>query len=436
MRCVHPQKKVFKNKISSLLFKEAQRYLVGGVNSPVRAFRAVGGSPLFIKSAKGSIIVDEDGNRFIDYVMSWGALMLGHAHPKVVGAIKQAADKGTSFGAPTRAETELAKIISYAIPSIEKIRFVSSGTEATMSAIRLARGFTKRKKIIKFEGCYHGHCDSLLVKAGSGISTFSCPDSLGVTQATIKDTIVVPYNDIKTTKQIVQRNFRDIAAIIVEPVAANMGVVMPQIGFLAELRNICNRYGIILIFDEVITGFRFTFGGAQNLFGIEPDITCLGKIIGGGLPLAAYGGRKQIMEYLCPVGGVYQAGTLSGNPIAVNAGIATLKVLATMDYLWLNRKISDFCQSLKILIRSSKINCTVNHAGSIFTLFFTEKPVTNYAQAKHTDIQKFKKFFWAMLNSGIYCAPSQFEANFFSFAHTDKDREKTFQAIIKALKSL
>ncbi|MDD5079258.1 MAG: glutamate-1-semialdehyde 2,1-aminomutase, partial [Candidatus Omnitrophica bacterium] len=420
-------------KRSEKAFKQAVKFLAGGVNSPVRAFKAVGGSPLFIKKAVGSKISDLDNNRYVDYVMSWGAMILGHLHPSVVKAVKNALNSGMSFGAPTENETLLGRMISEAVPSVEMIRLVNSGTEAAMSAIRLARGYTKRDKIVKFDGCYHGHCDSLLVKAGSGAATFGVSDSAGVTASLSKDTIVLPYNDIDALRTALKENHKDIACVIIEPVAANMGVVMPEIDFLVCLRELTAKYKIVLIFDEVISGFRFTFGGAQSLFGIEPDLTCLGKIIGGGMPLAAYGGRKEIMEYLSPLGGVYQAGTLSGNPIAVSAGISTLNALSKLDYLKLNEKAIELCQVMEDSLMRNNLRFTINRAGSIFTLFFTKNKVCDFNSAKKSDTGKYAAYFREMLKQGIYLAPSQFEANFVSFAHTDEDLRKTVKAFNKAI---
>jgi len=422
-----------KHERSINLFKQANKYLVAGVNSPVRAYKAVGGSPIFIKKGSGAKIYDADDNRYIDYVMSWGALILGHAHPAILKAVKQTIDLGTSFGAPTENEIKLARIICGAIPSIEKIRLVNSGTEATMSAIRLARGYTRKNKIIKFEGCYHGHCDSLLVKAGSGLATFATPDSEGVPESLSKDTLVLPYNDINAVSRIIKKGHKEIACVIVEPVAANMGVVLPKIGFLAGLRKLTAKYKIVLIFDEVICGFRFSFGGVQSLYGIKPDLTCLGKIIGAGLPLAAYGGKKEIMDKLSPLGGVYQAGTLSGNPLAVSAGLATLEVLSKMDYLKLNKKTLELCDDLQGMLRSKGLRFSLNRAGSLFTIFFTDKKVEDFKSAKTADTKKYRQYFWPMLKQGIYLPPSQFEANFVSFAHSEKDLEATAKAFSKAL---
>ena len=419
---------------SKKLFQQACKYLVGGVNSPVRAYGAVGRSPIFIKKGKGPRIYDVDNNSYLDLVMSWGALILGHAHPAVLKAINNAGKFGSSFGAPTSAETELARIINCAIPSIEKIRLVSSGTEATMSAIRLARGFTGKDKIIKFAGCYHGHCDSLLVKAGSGATTFGQPDSLGVPRDLSRNTIVIPYNDIDAVCRVIKREHKNIACVIIEPVAANMGVILPKIGFLVGLRELTRKHNIVLIFDEVISGFRFTFGGAQDLFGITPDLTALGKIIGGGLPLAAYGGRKEIMDKLSPLGGVYQAGTLSGNPLAVAAGIATLKELARKDYSKLNETVMYLCQEIECIIRMKKLKLTINRAGSIFTLFFTDRKVCDYASAKMSNTKKYARFFWSMLEHGVNLPPSQFEGNFVSFAHQKRDLEFMLETFAKNIK--
>ncbi len=406
---------------SKALYQQALRYFPGGVNSPVRAFGSVGGSPLFIKKGKGARIWDEDGNSYIDLVMSWGALLLGHAPAEITRAVARAAASGASFGAPTGAETELAGIIARAVPSIQKMRFVSSGTEATMSAIRLSRGFTGRDKVIKFDGCYHGHADSLLVKAGSGAATQGIPGSAGVSAAISRDTIVCPYNDIEFFRNVVARQGSKIACVIIEPVAANMGVVLPREGFLAEVRRLTARNGIVLIFDEVITGFRLRFGGAQDLFKIKPDLTCLGKIIGGGLPIGAYGGRKDIMDHVAPLGTVYQAGTLSGNPVAVAAGIANLKALGQKDYGALDKKAEAVCRGLQEVFKRKRADVTINRCGSLFTVFFTTAPVNDFASAKHADAKRYARYFWSMLEQGVYLPPSQFEAQFLSFSHTDRD---------------
>jgi glutamate-1-semialdehyde 2,1-aminomutase len=410
--------------------------MTGGVNSPVRAFKSVGGNPVFMRSGLGSGIIDADGNTYVDYCMSWGALILGHAFPAVVKAVRAASGGGTSFGASTSAEVELAGMICDAVPSIRKVRLVNSGTEAVMSAIRLARGFTGRNKIIKFEGCYHGHSDSVLVKAGSGAATLGIPDSLGVPSGVSRDTIVCPYNDLDAVTAAVKRYHKDIAAIIVEPVAANMGVVLPTPGFLLSLRELTAKHKIVLIFDEVICGFRFTYGGVQSLFCVAPDLTCLGKIIGGGMPLAAYGGRADIMDMLAPSGGVYQAGTLSGNPVAVFAGIATLKELKKRDYVKLNGMAIQMCQVMEDICKRHRISAVINRAGSMFTIFFTGRRVLDLASAKTSNTRIYGKFFNRMLDRGIYLPPSQFEANFLSFAHSDNDFKATIQAFDKALSGL
>lgn len=420
---------------SRRLFTEAQKYLPGGVNSPVRAFGAVGGHPFFVHHGKGSRIYDEDGNSYIDYVLSWGPLILGHAHPAVIQAIKETADRGTSYGAPTEVETILAKRITRSIPSIEMVRFVSSGTEAAMSALRLARAYTKRDKIIKFAGCYHGHYDSLLVKAGSGLSTFGIPDSLGVPTSLARDTLVAAYNDLESVRTLFDNNAGQIAAVIVEPVAANMGVVPPKAGFLEGLRKITSSEGALLIFDEVITGFRLTCGGYQNICGIKPDLTCLGKIIGGGLPVGAYGGRKEIMELLSPLGGVYQAGTLSGNPLAIAAGIATWKALSRPGkYESLEKKGALLESGLREAVKD--YGWQINRVGSLMTLFFTTEPVVDYQTSKASDTKLYARYFWHMLKRGVYVAPSQFEAIFLSLAHTEKDIERTIEAAARSLKEI
>jgi glutamate-1-semialdehyde 2,1-aminomutase len=420
---------------SAELYKQALQYMPGGVNSPVRAFSSVGGKPLFIKKGKGSRIYDEDGNCFVDYVMSWGALIVGHARPEVIEAIKKSASLGTSFGAPTRGETELASLITKAFPSIEKLRLVSSGTEAAMSAVRVCRGATGRSKVIKFAGCYHGHSDGLLVKAGSGAATHCVPDSQGVPLSIAGDTIVCPYNDAAYVERVIRKDHRNIACVIVEPVGANMGVVPAEHGFLEKLRRITSRYSVMLIFDEVITGFRFNFGGAQKLFGIEPDITCLGKIIGGGLPMGAYGGKQELMEQVSPAGPVYQAGTLSGNPLSVQAGIATLKILSKSDYNLLNEKANHLCSGIeKMCRRRRRMNVTVNRAGSLFTVFFSKNKVRDFTSALASELPAYSRFFSRMLEKGFYMPPSQFEANFMSFSHSEKDVESTIDAFDKALR--
>jgi glutamate-1-semialdehyde 2,1-aminomutase len=425
------------NKFSQSLYEEAVNYMPGGVNSPVRAFKSVASTPVFISRASGSRLYDVEGREYIDYVSSWGPMILGHSHPEIVAAIQAAAEKGTSYGAPTELEVEMAKMIVEALPSMDMIRMVSSGTEATMSAIRLARGFTDREKIIKFEGCYHGHADSLLVKAGSGIATLGIPGSPGVPRALAELTVTLPFNDMEAIKTAVDTYGEDIACIIVEPVAGNMGVVLPQEGFLEMLREIAHRYGILLIFDEVITGFRLTYGGYQNISGIEPDLTCLGKIIGGGLPVGAFGGRRDIMEKLAPMGPVYQAGTLSGNPLAMSAGIATLNILKKNigEYAILDRRTSLLCKELQILFDGRGIPVRINRAGSMFTVFFTSGAVVDFLSAAKSNTEFYGRYFRGMLARGISLAPSQFEASFLSFAHTDEDMEKTLDACRLTLKN-
>lgn len=419
---------------SHSLFERAQQSIPGGVNSPVRAFKSVGIDPLFLTRGEGAYVWDADGNRFIDYVGSWGPLILGHSHRKVIEAIQKQASIATSFGAPTELEVELAELVIGIMPSIEMLRMVSSGTEATMSAIRLARGYTGRDKIIKFEGCYHGHGDSFLIKAGSGALTLGSPNSPGVTEGTAKDTLNARYNDLASVENLILANRGEIAAIIVEPIAGNMGVVPPIPGFLQGLRKICDREKIILIFDEVMTGFRVALGGAQQLYGIKPDLTTLGKIIGGGLPVGAFGGKREIMEMLSPVGPVYQAGTLSGNPLAMAAGLATLKILVDENpYPELERKSALVEKGFAENIRYANIKATQTRVGSMLCLFFTDQEVTNYESAIKSDTNAFAKYFRAMLDDGIYLAPSQFEAMFVSTAHTDEDLERTVEANRKAL---
>lgn len=426
-----------KIKKSQKLYKKAVTLMPGGVNSPVRAFKAVGGTPLFISKAKDSKIYDVDGNEYIDYVLSWGPLILGHAHSKVVKALRKAVLSGTSYGAPTPMEIELAVLIKKAMPSIEKIRMVNSGTEATMSAIRLSRGFTKRNKVIKFEGCYHGHVDALLVSAGSGGATFGIPDSLGVPASYVAETIILPFNDKETFKNVINEHWKDIACVIVEPVVGNMGCILPKEDFLKTLRDETEKYGIILIFDEVMTGFRVSSGGAQEYYRIKPDLTCLGKVIGGGLPVGAYGGKKEIMSLVAPEGGVYQAGTLSGNPLAMTAGIEALKILLKSNtYKKLEKKMLQLEEGLKDAAKKQKISAKFYRAGTMFCTYFTEQEVVNAQTAKTSDIEKFKKFFWGMLNRGIYIAPSQFEAGFISIAHSEKDIEKTINAAYETFKEL
>jgi glutamate-1-semialdehyde 2,1-aminomutase len=416
-------------KKSIVLYHRAFEMIPGGVNSPVRAFKAVGVPPSFIERAKGSKIFDVDGNEYIDYVGSWGPMILGHAHPRIVAALKKAIAKGTSFGAPTPLEVELASKLKKAFPSMELMRMVSSGTEAVMSAIRVARGFTGRAKIIKFEGCYHGHSDSLLVKAGSGATTFGIPDSLGIPEDLAKHTLTALYNSLESVKALVNQYPDQIACIIVEPIAGNMGVVLPERGFLEGLRRICDEKGILLIFDEVISGFRAAYGGAQEMYKIKADMTCLGKIIGGGLPVGAYGGKKVIMEKVSPLGGVYQAGTLSGNPLAMTAGIETLQLLKSKKvYQNLEKKTLYLTEKISECAEDRGIPLSLNRATGMFTLFFTEGPVKDYRTAKMSDTKRFAQFFVEMMEQGIYLPPSQFEAWFISLAHTQKDLDKTIEA--------
>lgn len=426
-----------KHSRSKRLFEMAQRVIPGGVNSPVRAFRAVGGNPVFISRAKGSRLYDVDGNEYIDYVLSWGPMILGHAHPEVTKALREAISKGTSYGAPTPLEVELAELILRAYPSMDKVRMVNSGTEATMSAIRVARGFTKRNKIIKFEGCYHGHADGLLVKAGSGATTFGIPDSPGVPEDYARNTITLPFNDIEAFKEVIEKEWRDIACVILEPVVGNIGCVLPLPGFLETLRELTDRYGVVLIFDEVMTGFRVSYGGAQEYYGIKPDMTCLGKVIGGGLPVGAYGGKKEIMSMVAPEGPVYQAGTLSGNPLAMTAGIATLKILSKKStYKELEKKASILEEGMRDVAKKAGVNTKFYRAGTMFCTYFTEKEVIDYAAAKTSDTERFARFFRGMLDRGIYIAPSQFEAGFISLAHTEKDIEKTIRSAYETLKEI
>lgn len=418
-------------------FKEAMHYIPGGVNSPVRAFRSVGMTPFYVDRAEGSRIYDIDGNSYIDYLGSWGPLIVGHAHPSIIQAIQQTAAKGTSFGAPTQLETEMAKLVCERVPSIEMVRMVNSGTEATMSALRLARGFTGRSKIVKFEGCYHGHADSLLIKAGSGVATLALPDSPGVPEAVAAETITIPYNDLSAVRTVFEKFGEAIAAIIVEPIAGNMGVVPPLEGFLEGLRQITSEYGSLLIFDEVMTGFRVNKHCAQGLYGVTPDITCLGKIIGGGLPVGAYGGRKDIMEKMAPAGPIYQAGTLSGNPLAMVAGYTTLRILEQPGvYESLERKSARLEMGFIANAAEKDIACTINRVGSMICPFFTDVKVTNYESAKTADLQRFNRYFAALLDLGVSVAPSQFEGMFVSMAHSDEDIEETIDAHRRALQLL
>jgi glutamate-1-semialdehyde 2,1-aminomutase len=422
---------------SSELFDRAKKLLVGGVDSPVRAFRAVGGTPLIIDHAAGSRLYDVDGHEYIDYVCSWGALILGHAHPDVVDAIADQAQRGTSYGMTSPLEIELGERIASALPSMQMLRFVSSGTEATMSALRVARAFTKRDLVLKFEGGYHGHADSFLVEGGSGLATLEISSSPGVPAALATLTLNAPYNDLPAVERLFSEHSGNIAAVFVEPVAANMGVVSPDAGFLEGLRVITQREGALLVFDEVITGFRVGYGGAQTQFHIQPDLTTLGKIIGGGLPVAAYGGRREFMELIAPLGPVYQAGTLSGNPLAMRAGLATLpKLEARGFYDALNQKAQRFAEGLRSALKEAGVPAQVNVAGSSLTLFFTDAPVRNYADAKKADTARFGAFFRAMLERGVFLPPSQFEGLFVSSAHTDDDIDRTLAAARESLSTI
>ncbi len=415
---------------SAAAFEEAKKFMPGGVNSPVRSYSSVDCTPPFISHAKGSRIFDIDGNEYIDYVGSWGPMILGHAHPQIVEALKKAVEKGTSFGAPTELETELAKLVQKIYPSMEVMRMVNSGTEATMSAVRVARGFTGRNKIIKFIGCYHGHSDSLLVNAGSGATTFGEPSSPGVTQGTAQDTISVPYNDISAVEKIFAQCGEEIAAVIVEPVAGNMGLITPKKNFLPGLRKVTEKYGAVLIFDEVMCGFRVALGGAQEKYKVTPDLTCLGKIVGGGLPCAVYGGRENIMRNVSPDGKIYQAGTLSGNPLAMTAGIETLKILLKESSFMekISKKTSALADSLKIKAQLANVEIQVPQVGAMFSIFFNTKRVKNYEDAKSSSDDQFKMWFSEMLKRGIYLAPSQFETLFVSAAHSAEDIAKTLEA--------
>ncbi|MED4969501.1 glutamate-1-semialdehyde-2,1-aminomutase [Geobacillus sp. NFOSA3] len=417
---------------SKAAYEEAVRLLPGGVNSPVRAFKSVKMTPIFMARGKGSKIYDIDGNEYIDYVLSWGPLILGHANPRVVEALKKVTENGTSFGAPTLIENELAKLVIERVPSIEIVRMVNSGTEATMSALRLARGYTGRNKIVKFEGCYHGHGDSLLIKAGSGVATLGLPDSPGVPEAVAQNTITVPYNDLESVRYAFEQFGEDIAAVIVEPVAGNMGVVPPVPGFLQGLRDITKQYGALLIFDEVMTGFRVDYHCAQGYFGIEPDLTCLGKVIGGGLPVGAYGGKAEIMEKVAPSGPIYQAGTLSGNPLAMTAGYETLIQLTPETYDEFRKKADRLEEGLREAAEKYEIPHTINRAGSMIGFFFTNEEVTNYEKAKTSNLEMFAAYYREMAEQGIFLPPSQFEGLFLSTEHTDEDIEKTIAAAERA----
>ncbi|MGG4555304.1 glutamate-1-semialdehyde 2,1-aminomutase [Paenibacillus humicus] len=417
-------------------FEEAKKVLPGGVNSPVRAFKSVGLTPIYMDHGIGSHIYDIDGNSYIDYVGSWGPLIMGHAHPEVVKALQETAAKGTSFGAPTLLETQMARLVAERVPSIEVVRMVNSGTEATMSAIRLARGYTGRSKIMKFEGSYHGHADSLLIKAGSGVATLGLPDSPGVPESIAANTITVPYNDLESVQLAFERFGEEIAGVIVEPIAGNMGVVPPQPGFLEGLRRITTEYGSLLIFDEVMTGFRVHLHSAQGLFGITPDLTCLGKVIGGGLPVGAYGGKREIMEQIAPSGPIYQAGTLSGNPLAMIAGFTTLSLLTPEVYDRLERLSAKLQAGLESNAKEAGIPSVINRVGSMVCPFFTNEQVVNYDTAKSSDLDLFRRYFAALVQEGINIAPSQFEGMFVSGVHTDEDIDATIEAHRKALKKL
>jgi glutamate-1-semialdehyde 2,1-aminomutase len=422
---------------SAALFQQAQQLIPGGVNSPVRAFKSVNLQPPFIQRAAGARVYDVDGNTYIDYVGSWGPLILGHAHPQVVAAVQQAAADGCSFGAPTEREVRLAQLIVEAFPAMDMVRMVNSGTEATMTAIRLARGFTGRDMILKFAGCYHGHADSLLVKAGSGAMTFGVPDSPGVPADLARHTLTVPFNNLAAVRQALEQHQGQVAAVIVEPAAGNMGLVPPEPGFLEGLRQVTRAHGTLLIFDEVITGFRVAYGGMQTLSNIEPDLTALGKIVGGGLPVGAYGGRREIMEHMSPVGPVYQAGTLSGNPLAMAAGIATLELLrAAPPYAALAERTAYLVQQTEQAAKRAGVPVYITSLGSMFTLFFSARPIHNYDEASTCDIPAFRRYFAAMLQAGIYLAPSQFETGFLSTAHTDEDIAITLRAGAAALQAV
>lgn len=422
---------------SKALFEQAKSVIPGGVNSPVRAFSLVDSPPVFITEGRGSHIFDVDGNEFIDYICSWGPLILGHTHPAVEEEIQKAVRDGSSFGLSTEIEVKMAKLICEIVPSIEMVRMVNSGTEAVMSALRLARGYTRRQKIVKFQGGYHGHADALLIKAGSGVATFGLPDSPGVPNNVTIDTIIVPYNSLESIRHTFEQFGEQIAAVIVEPVAGNMGVIPPNLGFLQGLREITKEYGSLLIFDEVMTGFRVDYHGAQNLYGVNPDITCLGKIIGGGLPVGAYGGKREIMEQIAPAGPIYQAGTLSGNPLAMSAGYRTLRLLEQIEiYDELERKAARLEEGFKHNAELTSVPLKINRVGSMLSTFFTEQEVVNYETAKSSDMQVFKKYYTSMLNLGILTAPTPYEVMFISTAHSDEDIEDTIKAHYQALRNV
>lgn len=427
-----------KTNRSKELFEQAQKHIPGGVNSPVRAFKAVGGDPLFIKSAKGAYITDEDGNKYLELINSWGPMILGHAHPKIEKAVAEAITNSLSFGAPTAIEIKMAELICSMVPSVEKVRMVNSGTEATMSAIRVARGFTGKDKFIKFEGNYHGHGDSFLIAAGSGAITMGSPDSPGVTKGTAKDTLLAPYNDLDFVEDLLNENKGEVAAIIIEPVAGNMGCVPPVPGYLEGLRKLCDEHEALLIFDEVMTGFRISAGGAQQHYGVTPDMTTLGKIIGGGMPVGAYGGREEVMNYVSPKGPVYQAGTLSGNPIAMSAGLAVLSELQSNPELYtrINTKTNAMVEGLRQNLKKLDLPYTINQVGSMFSLFFTDKEVKNFEDAKTSDTALFGKYFRDMLDRGIYLPPSQYEALFISDALEEKEIEMFVATSFESLKSI
>ena len=425
-------------KRSSMLFSEAKKYIPGGVNSPVRAFKSVGGSPIFASKALGAYVYDEDGNKYIDYISSWGPMILGHAHPKVIKAISETAKNGTSFGMPTTLETDLAKLSLSMVPEMEKIRFVNSGTEACMSAIRLARGFTNKEKIIKFSGCYHGHSDSFLIEAGSGVVTFGTPNSPGVTKGTAQDTLIAPYNNLNYVKELFQKNKDEVAAIIIEPVAGNMGCVIPQNGFIEGLRKLCDQNNCLLIFDEVMTGFRLAKGGAQEVLGVNADIVTYGKVIGGGLPVGAFSSRDEIMNNLSPEGSVYQAGTLSGNPLAMSAGLATLSELKINDNIYksLDEKSSYLEKGMYEVLGKTSLDFKINRLGSMISLHFCSDEVIDFKSSQKGNNEKFKKYFHGMLSEGIYLPPSAFESYFLNDALTYSDIDYTLDALIKVSKTL